>query len=74
MVNVHLKNEKLVERGLNILMAAAEVDRERALRAFKASGKSVPLALIMLKAGASKKDAENRLKAAKGNIRRAIGN
>jgi N-acetylmuramic acid 6-phosphate etherase len=72
MVNVHLQNEKLVERGLTILQHAAEVDRERAAKALKASGKSVPLALIMLKTGASKKEAEKRLKAAKGNIRKAI--
>ena len=73
MANVHVKNEKLLERGLAILMAAAEVDRERALRALKASGKSVPLALIMLKTGASKNEAAKRLKAARGNIRKAIG-
>ena len=73
MANVHVKNEKLMERGVSILMAAAEVDRDRALRALKAAGKNVPLALIMLKTGASKKDAEKRLKAAKGNIRKAIG-
>lgn len=72
MANVHVKNEKLMERGVSILMAAAEVERERAVKALKAAGKSVPLALIMLKTGASKKDAEKRLKAAKGNIRRAI--
>jgi N-acetylmuramic acid 6-phosphate etherase len=73
MVNVHLKNEKLVERGIAILQAAAECDRERAVKALKASGKNVPLALIMLKTGAKKAEAEKRLKAAKGNIRKAIG-
>src|SRR4051812_48091491 len=72
MVNVHLKNEKLVERGIAILQAAAECDRERALKALKASGKNVPIALIMLKTGAKKSEAEKRLKTAKGNIRRAI--
>jgi N-acetylmuramic acid 6-phosphate etherase len=73
MVNVHPKNEKLMERGLAILINAAAVDRARALKALKASGKSVPLALIMLKTGAKKADAAKRLKAAKGNIRKAIG-
>jgi N-acetylmuramic acid 6-phosphate etherase len=72
MVNVHPKNEKLMERGLGILMHAAAVDRGHALRALKASGKSVPLALIMLKTGAKKAEAAKRLKAAKGNIRKAI--
>jgi N-acetylmuramic acid 6-phosphate etherase len=73
MVNVHLKNEKLVERGIAILQAAVECDRERALKALKASGKNVPLALIMLKTGAKKAEAAKRLAAAKGNIRKAIG-
>jgi len=72
MVNVHLKNEKLMERGIAILQAAAECDRERALKALKASGKNVPIALIMLKTGAKKADAAKRLAAAKGNIRKAI--
>lgn len=72
MANVHVKNEKLMERGVSILMAAAEVERDRALRALKAAGKSVPLALIMLKTGASKNEAAKRLKAAKGNVRKAI--
>ncbi|MBI2678765.1 MAG: N-acetylmuramic acid 6-phosphate etherase [Candidatus Koribacter versatilis] len=72
MVNVHLKNEKLMERGIAILQAAAECDRERAVKALKASGKNVPIALIMLKTGAKKAEAEKRLKAAKGNVRRAI--
>ncbi|HTK94203.1 MAG TPA: N-acetylmuramic acid 6-phosphate etherase [Terriglobales bacterium] len=72
MVNVTLKNEKLFERGVTILQHAAEVDRDRALKALKAAGKSVPLALIMLKTGCSKNEAAKRLKAAKGNIRKAI--
>lgn len=72
MVNVHLKNEKLVERGIAILQAAADCDRERAVKALKASGKNVPLALIMLKTGVKKAEAVKRLKTAKGNIRKAI--
>jgi N-acetylmuramic acid 6-phosphate etherase len=72
MANVHVKNEKLLERGLTILMAATQVDRARATKALKDSGKSVPLALVMLKTGCSRNDAAKRLKAAKGNIRKAI--
>lgn len=72
MVNVHTKNEKLVERGLGILETAASVDRNAAARALKASGNQVAVALVMLKAGASKRDAEKKLKSAKGNVRRAI--
>jgi N-acetylmuramic acid 6-phosphate etherase len=72
MVNVHTKNEKLVERGLGILEKAAQVDRAAASQALKASGNRVATALVMLKAGVSKADAEKKLKLAKGNVRRAI--
>jgi N-acetylmuramic acid 6-phosphate etherase len=72
MVNVHTRNEKLVERGLGILETAACVDRAAASRALKASGNQVALALLMLKTGASKRDAEKKLKLAKGNVRKAI--
>jgi N-acetylmuramic acid 6-phosphate etherase len=72
MVNVHTKNRKLVERGVTILCEAAGVDREPATAALKAAGMSVPLALIMLKTGSGKAEAARRLKAAHGNVRKAI--
>jgi len=72
MVNVHLKNAKLVERGISILMQAAGVGRNEALRALRASERSVPVALVMLKAGVSRKQAQQRLKATRGNVRQAI--
>jgi N-acetylmuramic acid 6-phosphate etherase len=72
MVNVHPRNEKLVERAIGILETAAGVDRERAATALNNAGQSVPLALIMLKAGVSKRDAERHLNLAGGNVRQAI--
>ncbi len=72
MVNVHLKNEKLVERGIGILMKAAAVERSKAKRALEASGEQVPVALVMLKAGISRRRAEARLAAANNHVRRAI--
>ena len=72
MVNVHLKNKKLLERGLAILEQATDVDRTRAERALRRAGSSVPLALVMIKTGASRAQAERLLKAAGGNVRRAI--
>ncbi len=72
MVNVHLKNAKLVERGIAILQAAAGVDRDRAARALKDSRQSVPVALVMLKTGVARVEAERRLKACGGHVRRAI--
>lgn len=72
MVNVHPKNAKLVERAIGILEKAANVDREAAAKTLKDAGQSVPLALIMLKAGASKAEAQRRLKQSGGNVRQAI--
>jgi len=72
MVNVHTKNEKLVERAIGILQRATNADRDAVERALRDSGNSVPTALVMLKAGVSKSKAAQRLKAAKGNVRRAL--
>ncbi len=72
MVNVHMKNSKLVERGIGILMKAAKVDRDVAVRTMKSAGKSVQIALVMLKASVDKPEAVRRLAKADGNVRRAI--
>ena len=72
MVNVHLKNKKLVERGLAILERAADLNREAAKKALKAAGNSVPAALVMLKAGVNRAEARRRLAAAHGHVRKAI--
>lgn len=72
MVNVHPKNQKLVERAVGILQEAAAVGRAEAARALKAGGNSVPVALVMLKAGVKKAEAQRRLKRACGNVRQAI--
>lgn len=72
MVNLHLKNKKLIERGIAILQKAVGVDRARAESALKAAGKSVPVALVMLKAGVSRAEAVRRLQATRGHVRAAI--
>lgn len=74
MVNLHLKNRKLVERGIGIVQQIMDMDRESAIDALKASDGSVPVALVMLQAGVTKKEAETRLKKSKGNVRKAIAN
>jgi N-acetylmuramic acid 6-phosphate etherase len=73
MVKVHLKNEKLIERGLAILQQAAGVERELAETTLRAAGMNVPAALVMLKAGVTKAEAVRRLKRANGHVRKAIG-
>jgi N-acetylmuramic acid 6-phosphate etherase len=72
MVNVHLKNEKLLERGIGVIKSAAQVDRATAERTLKDAGRNVPVALVMLKTGVSRAEAKRRLRAARGNVRRAI--
>jgi len=72
MVNVQTKNAKLRERGIDILMRAADVDRESALTALDAAGMEVPVALVILKAGVNKTEAKRRLKLAGKSVRRAL--
>jgi N-acetylmuramic acid 6-phosphate etherase len=72
MVNVHMQNTKLVERGISILMRACNIDREAAVHTIKSAGRSVPVALVMLKAKVDKPEAVRRLAKSDGNVRLAI--
>jgi N-acetylmuramic acid 6-phosphate etherase len=72
MVNLHLLNEKLAERGVTILQSAADLDREQARLALKAAGNDVPIALVMLKAGVPRAQAARSLKTTTGHVRKAI--
>src|SRR5271165_3124045 len=72
MVNVHMQNSKLVERGIGILMRACNIDRETAVNTIKSAGRSVPVALVMLKAKVDKPEAVRRLAKSDGNVRLAI--
>jgi N-acetylmuramic acid 6-phosphate etherase len=72
MVNVHMKNAKLVERGIGVLMKLCGIDRETAIRTIKAAGKSIPIAVVMLKANVDKMEAVRRLQKSDGNVRLAI--
>jgi N-acetylmuramic acid 6-phosphate etherase len=72
MVNLHVKNTKLLERGRSIVETLAHVDRDAAMQALERADMSVPVALVMLKADASKSEAKRRLRQAKGNVRMAI--
>jgi N-acetylmuramic acid 6-phosphate etherase len=72
MVNVHMQNSKLVERGIRILMYACKISREAAVQTIKSAGRSVPVALVMLKAKVDKPEAVRRLAKSDGNVRLAI--
>ncbi|MDE1161623.1 MAG: N-acetylmuramic acid 6-phosphate etherase [Acidobacteriaceae bacterium] len=72
MVNVHMKNAKLVERGIGVLMRLCGIDRDTAIRTIKSAGKSIPIAVVMLKANVDKMEAVRRLQKSDGNVRLAI--
>jgi N-acetylmuramic acid 6-phosphate etherase len=72
MVNLHTKNEKLLERGVGILEEAAGLNRAAARKLLAAAGGRVPLALVMAKAGVSRARADAALRESRGQVRRAI--
>jgi N-acetylmuramic acid 6-phosphate etherase len=72
MVNVHLKSEKLAERGIGILEQAAELDRREARKLLSAAGNRVPVALVMANAKVKAVQAVRALKKSAGHVRKAI--
>ena len=72
MVNLQLKNEKLIERGISIVRRVAKVNRTVALATLEAADMKVSVALVMLCAKVSKAEASRRLKRSQGSIRGAI--
>ena len=72
MVNVHQKNRKLRERALATLSAATGLSRPAASRSLKSASGSLPVALVMVKRRVSPSEAQRRLRAARGHVRRAI--
>jgi N-acetylmuramic acid 6-phosphate etherase len=72
MVNLQLKNEKLIERGISIVRRVAKVNRAVALATLEAADMKVSVALVMLRAEVSKPEAIRRLKRVQGSIRKAV--
>lgn len=72
MVNLHTKNEKLIERAVGILEESAGLDRAAAGKLLAAAGGRVPLALVMAKAEVSRARAAAALRESRGQVRRAI--
>jgi N-acetylmuramic acid 6-phosphate etherase len=72
MVNMHLTNKKLVQRGITILEELSVVDQAQAAATLEKASRSVSLALVMLKTGTGKEESARRLRRAKGDVRRAI--
>jgi N-acetylmuramic acid 6-phosphate etherase len=72
MVNLHLKNSKLVERGLRMLELATGLDSSASRKALRQAGGSVPVAIVMTKRGISRSQAEWLLKKNSGHVRKAV--
>lgn len=72
MVNLHQKNNKLIERAINIVQRALGIDRNQARQALREAAHDVPVAIVMAKAGVSRADAEKHLKNSKGHVRNAV--
>ena len=72
MVHLQMSNAKLFKRGIEMVQRIAGVDREAAMTALEWTGWHVPLALLVLCADLSRKEAEQRLKRAGGNLRHAL--
>lgn len=72
MVNLHPKNEKLLERATRILQLATGCSRSVAKKYLRLTDRHTPVALIMLKTGVDKTTAERALAAAHDNVRLAI--
>jgi N-acetylmuramic acid 6-phosphate etherase len=72
MVDLMANSRKLVERSRRTVMTVAGVDYDEATRAIEAAGKSVKTAIVMLKLGCDRPEAEARLAKAGGFVRRAL--
>jgi N-acetylmuramic acid 6-phosphate etherase len=72
MVNLDQKNSKLTARALTIVQRALKTSTLEARRALRAANRSVPVAIVMAKAGVSRPEAESALKISHGYVRKAI--
>jgi N-acetylmuramic acid 6-phosphate etherase len=73
MIDAVLTNEKLHGRAVRILMEASGASVSAAEDALLAAGHSMRVGLVMLKLGVDAREARKRLAAARGNLRRALG-
>ena len=73
MVDLMATSEKLVARSRRTVMTVTGVDLETADRAIAQAGKSVKTAIVMIKLGCTREEAEARLERAGGFVRAALG-
>lgn len=72
MVDVQPTNEKLVERSKNIIMQATDCSYEKASESFEKANRDVKLAIVMLLTNLGMEEAKERLKQAKGFVRKTL--
>ncbi len=72
MVDLMATSEKLVERSRRTVMTVTGVDYDTAARVIAAAGRNVKTAIVMLKLGCAREEAEARLRRADGFVRRAL--
>jgi N-acetylmuramic acid 6-phosphate etherase len=73
MIDAALTNKKLHGRAVRILMEASGASVSAAEDALRSAGHSMRVGLVMLKLGVDAKEARKRLTAARGNLRKALG-
>jgi N-acetylmuramic acid 6-phosphate etherase len=73
MINVTMTNTKLRTRGVHMLSEILGVNHDEALELTERSGGQLKVAVIMGALGCSKEDAEQRLTAGNGNLRKILG-
>ena len=73
MIDAVLTNDKLAERALRILVAASGRNLSAAEHALRQAGHNMRVALVMLKLRVGAGEARKRLKAASGDLRKALG-
>ena len=73
MVDLKAVSDKLRDRGERIVMECCGVDRPPARAAIDTAGGSVKLAIVMVRKGTGRAEAEQALAEAGGFVRRAVG-
>jgi N-acetylmuramic acid 6-phosphate etherase len=73
MINVTMTNTKLRTRGVHMLSEILGVNLAEAQKLAERSGGRLKVAVVMGATGCSREDAELRLEAGKGNLRKILG-
>ena len=72
MVDLRATNAKLVQRAIRLAAQAGEADEAAAQAALEACGYRVKTAVVMLRVGVDAAEADRRLTAVDGDVRRAL--